>query len=73
LTFGLWELAKHRDCQEKLRAEVEETMVKVRERGDTDFTGDDFESMPYLAAVTKVRLFVPETRTKLIGFLHRKF
>ena len=55
MTFGLWELAKHRDCQEKLRAEVEETMAKIRERGDTDFTGDDFESMPYLTGVTKVR------------------
>jgi len=53
LTFGLWEMAKHRDAQEKLRAEINEAMAKVRDRGDTDFTGDDFESMPYLAAVTK--------------------
>ena len=55
-------MAKHRDCQEKLRAEIEETTAKIRERGDTDFTGDDFESMPYLTSVTKVRseyLFVP--------------
>jgi len=55
LTFGLWELAKHPEAQSKLRAEVDEAMLRVRERGDTDFTGDDFESMPYLAAVTKVR------------------
>jgi len=36
-------------------------MAKIRERGDTDFTGDDFESMPYLTGVTKVcrgRLFM---------------
>ena len=35
--------------------EINETMVKIKERGDTDFTGDDFETMPYLTAVTKVR------------------
>jgi len=51
----LWELAKHRDCQEKLRAEINETLEKIKARGDPDFTANDFESMPYLVAVTKVR------------------
>ena len=55
MTFGLWELAKHPDFQEKLRAEISETLVKVKARGDTDFTANDFETMPYLVAVTKVR------------------
>jgi len=54
LAFALWELAKHPDRQEKLRAEINETLVKVRARGDTDFTTNDFENMPYLVAVTKV-------------------
>ena len=54
LTFTLWELAKHRKCQEKLRAEINETLEKVKARGDADFTANDLESMPYLVAVTKV-------------------
>ena len=55
LTFALWELAKHRDFQEKLRVEINETLAKVKARGDVDFTANDFESMPYLVAFTKVR------------------
>jgi len=55
LTLGLWELAKHRDCQEKLRAEINETLARVKARGDADFTANDFEGMPYLVATTKVR------------------
>lgn len=69
-------MAKHRDCQEKLRAEINETLEKVRARGDVDFTPNDFENMPYLVAFTKVRrdrLFVPATRrVRLTGFLCRK-
>jgi len=53
LTFGLWELAKHRDAQEKLRAEINETLAKVKARGDVDFMPKDFENMPYLVAITK--------------------
>ena len=56
LTFGLWELAKHRDFQAKLRAEINETLEKVKARGDADFTTNDFEKMPYLVAFVKVRL-----------------
>jgi len=55
LTFGLWELANHRDYQEQLRAEINETLMGVKARGDVDFTANDFESMPYLVAFTKVR------------------
>jgi len=47
-------LAKHRDCQERLRAEINKTLAKVKARGDADFTANDFESMPYLVAFTKV-------------------
>ena len=59
MTFGLWELAKHRDVQEKLRAEVNEMLKKVKARGDADFTANDFENMPYLVAFTKVRRNYP--------------
>jgi len=35
--------------------EINETLEKVKARGDTDFTAKDFDNMPYLVAVTKVR------------------
>jgi len=38
-------------------------LTKIRERGDIDFTGDNFKSMTYLAGMTAVcrnRLFVPK-------------
>ena len=47
-------MAKHRDYQEKLRAEINETLAKIKARGDADFAADDFESMTYLVAFTKV-------------------
>jgi len=53
LTLALWELARKRHVQEKLRAEIRETLGKIRARGDSDFTVDDFDSMPYLIAVGK--------------------
>ncbi|KAF9645980.1 cytochrome P450 [Thelephora ganbajun] len=58
LTFALWELAKKRHIQERLRAEIAETLTKIRARGDSDFTVDDFDSMPYLLAVGKETLRV---------------
>ncbi|KAF9785284.1 cytochrome P450 [Thelephora terrestris] len=46
-------LAKNRHVQEKLRAEITETLGRIRTRGDSDFAVDDFDSMPYLLAVGK--------------------
>ena len=54
MTFALWELAKNRDVQDKLRAEVNEAWGKVKARGDSGFIANDFDSMPYLIAVGKV-------------------
>ena len=54
LAAALWELAKTRSVQEKLRAEVTETLGKIRTRGDSDFSVNDFDSMPYLIAFGKV-------------------
>ena len=34
--------------------EINETLEKVKARGDADFTANDFETMPYLVAITKV-------------------
>ena len=50
----LWELAKNRLVQERLRTEIMDTLGRIRTRGDSDFTVDDFDSMPYLLAVEKV-------------------
>ena len=73
LTFGLWELAKHGDVQEKLRTEINETLRTVEGRGDTDFTANDFESMPYLVAFTKVRRNHRFTSLTGINSSHRNF
>ena len=48
-------MAKHRECQDKLRAEINETLEKVKARGDVDLTANDLENMPYLVAIIKVR------------------
>jgi len=63
LTFGLWELARNPRIQERLRAEIMETLKKIKARGDSDFSVNDFDSMPYLIAVGKVCLepFYPLT------------
>ena len=47
--------AKAVNCQERLSTEINETLEKVKARSDPDFTANDFESVPYLVAVTKVR------------------
>jgi len=61
MVFTLWELARKPQVQDRLRAEITETMEKVRARGDTDFDVNDFDSMPYLVAVVKeaLRLLPP--------------
>jgi len=58
LAFALWEVAKNREVQEKLRAEVDEAWERVRARGDSEFVADDFDSMPYLVAIGKETLRV---------------
>lgn len=65
LTFTLWELAKNRHVQEKLREEIVETLEQIRTRGDDEFTADDFDSMPYLLAVGKEILRVYPIVTEL--------
>jgi len=51
------EMARHPDMQMKLRKEIRETEQKLRASGRIEFSAYDFESMPYLTAVVKVRDF----------------
>ena len=48
------EIARHPHVQIKLRNEIREKEREIRARGDTEFTANDFENMPYLGAVMKV-------------------
>lgn len=51
-----------------------ETLEKIRARGDNDFSVNDFDCMPYLLAVGKVRLepvYLVALRADLTR--HRKF
>ncbi|KAF9787520.1 cytochrome P450 [Thelephora terrestris] len=65
MTFLLWELANKRHVQESLRAEIRETLGRIRARGDSDFTVNDFDSMPYLLAVGKEVLRVYPIATEI--------
>ncbi|KAJ7817165.1 cytochrome P450 [Mycena olivaceomarginata] len=53
MSWTLFELTKHPDVQEKLRAEIQATESVIYARGDTEFTASDFESMAYTTAVMK--------------------
>jgi hypothetical protein len=52
----MFELTQNLNVQSKLRAEIQQTELSIRARGDTDFTAADFDNMPYTHAVMKVRL-----------------
>lgn len=52
MSFMLWELAKHQDVQARVRREVESAKAK---NGGTLLSTEDFDNMPYLQAVVKVR------------------
>jgi len=67
LAFFLWELAKNRNVQEKLRAEINETWERVKARDDSEFVADDFNGMPYLVTVGKVRYVLCNYPTDLAG------
>lgn len=52
MSFMLWELAKHKHVQVRLRGEIEATRAA---NGGSPLTAVDIEHMPYLQAVVKVR------------------
>ncbi len=57
LSWTFLELAKHREVQNRLRAEIKKKEIVVFTRGDTKFSIQDLDSMPYLTAVVKVSLW----------------
>lgn len=50
----LWELAKRPDSQDKIREEIAILRRNVAQRGDSEYTIEDLESMNYTVAVVKV-------------------
>jgi cytochrome P450 len=52
MSFMLWELAKHKHVQVRLRNEVESFRVA---NDGSPLTAEDLEHMPYLQAVVKVQ------------------
>lgn len=54
LTWLLYELANHPEDQMLIREEINAARVKLRERGDEDFTNADLEAMVFTNAAIKV-------------------
>lgn len=55
LSWTILELCKNLDIQTRLRSEIREMERTIQQRGGSGFEARDFELMPYLAAVIKVR------------------
>ncbi|KAI9066918.1 cytochrome P450 [Trametes sanguinea] len=53
MTWMLYELARHPDYQAKMRDEVQAVRARVTERGDSDFSISDLDSMTYVQAAMK--------------------
>ncbi|KAJ6533332.1 cytochrome P450 [Mycena vulgaris] len=53
MSWTMLELAQRPDIQAKLRAEIQATERALRDRGETEFTYTDFDSMSYHIAVMK--------------------
>ncbi|PBL01943.1 cytochrome P450 [Armillaria gallica] len=53
LSWTFLELARHPEVQDQLRAEIREKERVIFARGDTEFSVQDLDSMPYLTAVVK--------------------
>ena len=70
MAWGLYELAKHPEVQARLREEIIETRMKIQARGETEFTTNDLDSMPYLIAVMKVRSIGSKHPVALDGRFH---
>ncbi|KAJ4471511.1 cytochrome P450 [Lentinula aciculospora] len=56
LTFALFELAHNPDFQSRLRKEIRSVDDKIAERGDTEISVQDLDSMPLLNALVKETL-----------------
>ena len=58
MTWLLYEVARHPEYQGKMREEIQAARARVVDRGESDFTTADLESMRYLNAFIKVRIFI---------------
>ncbi|KAF9478118.1 cytochrome P450 [Pholiota conissans] len=56
LAWTMLEIARNPEVQTKLRREIRQKQQEIGARGDSEFTSNDFDSMPYLAAVLKESL-----------------
>ncbi|KAF9260694.1 cytochrome P450 [Marasmius fiardii PR-910] len=56
LSWTLLELCRHPEIQMKLRGEIHAKERELAREGRTEFTAEDFESIPYLSAVVKESL-----------------
>ena len=54
LSWSILEIARHTTVQNKLRQEIRAKEREIKARGDSEFTSNDFDAMPYLTAVLKV-------------------
>jgi cytochrome P450 len=55
LSWAIFELTRHPEIQDKLRAEIREKIAeKGNEKGNSVFSGHNYDNMPYLTAVVKV-------------------
>ena len=52
LSWALFEMTKNVEIQNRLRAEIRK---KIQDKGNDVFTEQEYESMPYLNAIVKVR------------------
>ena len=57
ISWFLYEISNHPDYQDKMRAEIVLKRAELNARSDSDFSMEDLESMQYLQAAIKVRLF----------------
>ncbi len=54
LTFLLYELARNREYQNRMREEVKQARARVSARGDTNFTIEDLDGMTLCMNAIKV-------------------
>ena len=54
VSWALYELSRHPEFQTKVREEIRATRAHAAQRGDTELTVPDLDSMKYLLALMKV-------------------
>ena len=57
LTFLFYELARKPEYQERMREEIRQLRAKVADRGDTEFTTEDLDTLTATMNAIRVSLF----------------